>query len=267
MTSQEQLEPDSKHSARIVVVRKDDVFVELGSREQGVVSLQQFATPPVVGGIVDVVVQRFNTEDGLYELALPGSAVHVEDWSRFERRRNCRDPDNRPQRRRAGMRSEPHPRLHSHQPGHFVSRRGFVGIRRPALHMPGDRGRSGSAQSGAQPPRHIRARKGRSQGKTARRSLQPGQIHDGVVRKIMAFRRVCRHRRRRRPAARQPTGLGPGKTSQRGRKRRPDKSAFASKKSILKPAKSASHIAICWKVPGPRYHKNIRPIPWSTAPL
>ena len=65
---QEQLEADSKHTARIVVVRKDDVFVELGSREQGVISLQQFKDPPVVGGMVDVIVQRFNSDDGLYEL-------------------------------------------------------------------------------------------------------------------------------------------------------------------------------------------------------
>ncbi len=79
--TEEELEADSKHRARIVVVRKDDVFVELGRREQGVVSLQQFKTPPVVGGIIEVIVQRFNHDDGLYELMLPGTAVHVEDWS------------------------------------------------------------------------------------------------------------------------------------------------------------------------------------------
>ena len=75
------------------------------------------------------------------------------------------------------------------------------------------------------------------------------------------FRRVCRYRRRRRrTAARQPIGLGPGKTSQRSDKRRAENSRARSTKSILKPAKSASLIAICWKIPGPRRRKNIRRI-------
>ena len=80
-TTQEQLEVDSKHKAKIVIIRKDDVFVELGSREQGVISLQNFTEPPVIGGLIDVIVQKFNTEDSLYELALPGVTTHVEDWS------------------------------------------------------------------------------------------------------------------------------------------------------------------------------------------
>ncbi|MBN2580730.1 MAG: S1 RNA-binding domain-containing protein [Pirellulales bacterium] len=81
LADQEPLEPVSKHQARIIAVRRDDVFVELGSREQGVISLQQFPEPPQVGATLPVIVQRFNADEGLYELTLPGSAVSVEDWS------------------------------------------------------------------------------------------------------------------------------------------------------------------------------------------
>jgi predicted RNA-binding protein with RPS1 domain len=81
LSDAEQLEPESKHQARIVAVRRDDVFVELGSREQGVISLQHFPEPPKIGATLPVVVLRFNSEEGLYELGLPGSAVSVEDWS------------------------------------------------------------------------------------------------------------------------------------------------------------------------------------------
>jgi hypothetical protein len=37
--------------------------------------------PPRPGTEVQVVVQRLNAEDGLYELSLPNKAVQVDDWS------------------------------------------------------------------------------------------------------------------------------------------------------------------------------------------
>ena len=43
--------------------------------------LKQFAEPPVPGAMLEVVVTRFNQEEGLHELTLPGGAVSVEDWS------------------------------------------------------------------------------------------------------------------------------------------------------------------------------------------
>ncbi len=75
------LEEDTRLTGRVVAVRREDVFVELGSREQGCVPLKQFETPPEIGAALEVVVQRLNTEDGLYELSLPEAAVSVEDWS------------------------------------------------------------------------------------------------------------------------------------------------------------------------------------------
>ena len=43
-------------------------------RQQGVVSLRQFDVPPPVGTTDQVVVQRQNPDDGLYELTLPNRA-------------------------------------------------------------------------------------------------------------------------------------------------------------------------------------------------
>jgi small subunit ribosomal protein S1 len=43
--------------------------------------LVQFETPPEPGATVDVVVARFNRDDGLYELTLPHVSARVEDWS------------------------------------------------------------------------------------------------------------------------------------------------------------------------------------------
>ncbi|HBO45507.1 MAG TPA: hypothetical protein DD670_16560, partial [Planctomycetaceae bacterium] len=75
------LEAESKHQGRVVAVHREDVFIELGSREQGLVPLKQFAETPEPGAEVTVAVVRFNQEDGLYELRLPGSAASVGDWS------------------------------------------------------------------------------------------------------------------------------------------------------------------------------------------
>jgi small subunit ribosomal protein S1 len=80
-TGEETFEPDSLVSGRVVAVRRDDVFVEFGGRQQGIVSLRQFDVPPRPDSTVQVVVQRLNPEDGLYELSLPNRAVQVDDWS------------------------------------------------------------------------------------------------------------------------------------------------------------------------------------------
>ena len=75
------LEPESRHMARVVAVQRDDVFVELGGKDQGTLPVAQFEEPPVPGASFEVVVARFNPEDGLYELTLPGKAAEIADWS------------------------------------------------------------------------------------------------------------------------------------------------------------------------------------------
>jgi len=74
-------EPGELQSGRVIAVRRDDVFVELAGGQQGVVPLRQFDVPPRPGTEVQVVVERLNPEDGLYELSLPNKAVQVDDWS------------------------------------------------------------------------------------------------------------------------------------------------------------------------------------------
>ena len=80
-SGEQTFEPGEMQSGRVVAVRRDDVFVEFAGRQQGAVSLRQFDVPPRPGTEVQVVVERLNPEDGLYELSLPNKAVQVDDWS------------------------------------------------------------------------------------------------------------------------------------------------------------------------------------------
>jgi small subunit ribosomal protein S1 len=76
-----ELEPESRHQARVIAVHRDSVFVEIGPNQQGVVPLRTFPAPPEPGSVLDVLVSRFNTAEGYYDLLLPGAAVEVADWS------------------------------------------------------------------------------------------------------------------------------------------------------------------------------------------
>ncbi len=76
-----EIEPESRQPAKVLHVFRDDVFVELPGRNQGVLPLKQFTQPPEPGAVLDTIVVRFNAEDGLYELSLPAAAVDVGDWS------------------------------------------------------------------------------------------------------------------------------------------------------------------------------------------
>jgi predicted RNA-binding protein with RPS1 domain len=184
--TEEQLEPDSKHRAKIVIIRKDDVFVELGSREQGVISLMQFTEPPVVGGLLDVIVQKFNSNDGLYELMLPGTAVHVEDWSDLSE----------------GALVEA--RVTGHNTGGLECEvnhiRGFIPISQVTLYRVEDLSEFVGQQmkclvTEANPDRRnlvlsrraVLEQEQEEAKKNMLASLKIGQIHDGVVRKLMPF--------------------------------------------------------------------------------
>lgn len=77
------LEPEAKLQGRVASIHRDNVFVDLGRRNQGVLSLRQFAERPEPGTVVEVVVHRFDPEEGLYQLIMPGGAVDVADWSQL----------------------------------------------------------------------------------------------------------------------------------------------------------------------------------------
>lgn len=80
LTSQAILERESKHIGRVVAVRRDVVFIELGGREQGVIPLNQLEEMPQPGQPIEVVVERFNADEGLYQLIAPHGAMSVADW-------------------------------------------------------------------------------------------------------------------------------------------------------------------------------------------
>jgi predicted RNA-binding protein with RPS1 domain len=183
---QESFEPDSVQTGRVVAIRRDDVFVEFNGREQGIVSLQLFDTPPEVGADIRVVVQRLNAEDGLYELSMPNKAVQVEDWSDLAE----------------GMLVNT--QVTGHNAGGLECEvnhiRGFIPVSQIALYRVEDLAQFVGQMftcviTEANPDRRNlvlsrRAVLEREREETRQQmlnSLQPGQIRDGVVRKLMDF--------------------------------------------------------------------------------
>ncbi|MBX3414060.1 MAG: S1 RNA-binding domain-containing protein [Pirellulales bacterium] len=80
-STSEELTNDTRVKGRIVSQHNEFVFIDLGNRNEGVIPLKQFTKPPEIGAEVEAVVQRFDAEEGLYELGLAGAAANVADWS------------------------------------------------------------------------------------------------------------------------------------------------------------------------------------------
>ena len=76
-----EVETDARIKAKVVAVHRENVFFDLGSRHQGMASLKQFSASPEVGAKFEVLVGEFNSEDGLYNVTIPGSAIDKADWS------------------------------------------------------------------------------------------------------------------------------------------------------------------------------------------
>lgn len=77
------LEPETRLQARVITVRNDDLFLDLGGRNQGVMSLTLLKEPPQPGAVLEVMIGRFDAADGLYQCVLPGGSVDVGDWSQI----------------------------------------------------------------------------------------------------------------------------------------------------------------------------------------
>lgn len=75
-----ELAPDTRVTGVVAKIHRDDVFVDLPGRSQGVVSLRQFEVPPVEGAQLELVVAKFNADEGLYELSRPNVAIEVGNW-------------------------------------------------------------------------------------------------------------------------------------------------------------------------------------------
>ena len=75
------IEAETRVTGRIVSMHREDVFVDLGVRNQGILPLKQFEAPPEAGAEITVIVRAFDNAEGLYQLMLPGAALKVGDWS------------------------------------------------------------------------------------------------------------------------------------------------------------------------------------------
>lgn len=79
----QELEPDMRMQGRVASIHRDNVFIDLGRRNQGVASLRSFPVAPEVGAPLEVIVRRFDVEEGLYQVTVPGAAIDVADWSQL----------------------------------------------------------------------------------------------------------------------------------------------------------------------------------------
>ena len=70
-----------RKKGRIISIHGDDVFVDVGGRSQGVLSLDQFSEPPQIGQDVDVHIEGYDHANGLLVLSRQGAAVAHVDWS------------------------------------------------------------------------------------------------------------------------------------------------------------------------------------------
>jgi small subunit ribosomal protein S1 len=75
-----ELAPDARVTGRVVKIHREDVFVDLPGRSQGVVPMRQFEEPPAEGAELELVVAKFNADEGLYELTRPNVAVAIGNW-------------------------------------------------------------------------------------------------------------------------------------------------------------------------------------------
>ncbi|MEE2707015.1 MAG: S1 RNA-binding domain-containing protein [Planctomycetota bacterium] len=76
----DELTEESRVCGKVMSIRNENIFLDLGGRHQGVLPAKQFEQPPEIGTELDAVVSKFNAEDGFYELILPDTAIDVGGW-------------------------------------------------------------------------------------------------------------------------------------------------------------------------------------------
>jgi small subunit ribosomal protein S1 len=78
--SAEELPAETRVTGRVAKIYLEDVFIDLPGRSQGIVPKRQFEDLPVVGSDIELVVVKFDPDEGLYELSRPTAAVSVGNW-------------------------------------------------------------------------------------------------------------------------------------------------------------------------------------------
>jgi small subunit ribosomal protein S1 len=77
----QQLEGGSRIQAVVIRADGEHLFLSLGGTNEGLLPLRQIEQVPQPNDQIEVTVRSYNIDDGLYELAIPGAAIDVEDWS------------------------------------------------------------------------------------------------------------------------------------------------------------------------------------------
>ncbi|MEX0641515.1 MAG: S1 RNA-binding domain-containing protein [Pirellulales bacterium] len=76
----QELAPETRITGRVAKIYLDDVFVDMPGHSQGAVPKRQFETLPTVGSDIELLVVKFDADEGLYELTLPTAAVSIGNW-------------------------------------------------------------------------------------------------------------------------------------------------------------------------------------------
>ncbi len=70
---------------KVIAIRGKSVFIDLGAKSEGVVPVEQFqGTLPTPGDTIEVVVDHFDTDEGLLILSLKGAAVEA-NWENLRK--------------------------------------------------------------------------------------------------------------------------------------------------------------------------------------
>ena len=77
-------EVDGRYKATVMKLSREEVFFSLPGHYEGMASLRQFDENPEIGSTLDVIVSKFNAEQGIYEVRVPGASMQVQDWSDLE---------------------------------------------------------------------------------------------------------------------------------------------------------------------------------------
>jgi small subunit ribosomal protein S1 len=78
--------PEGVRKGRVAAVQGDDVFVEFGGKDQGVVPVSQFGDEdlPEEGTMIEVTVEGYNESEGLLQLSRKG-AIQAATWDSIEK--------------------------------------------------------------------------------------------------------------------------------------------------------------------------------------
>jgi small subunit ribosomal protein S1 len=177
---------ESRHRAQVIEVHGDDVFFGLGGKNQGVASLRSFTKPPETGDMIDVVVTGFNSEDNLHELSIPGGTIVAGDWtdvaegSLVEATVTAANTGGLECTVKGARAFIPASQVALYRIENFGD---YVGQKLVCVVTESNERRGNLVLS----RRAVLEREKEESKKSLLASLQPGQMHEGTVRKVMDF--------------------------------------------------------------------------------